>query len=241
MEGCLDRATQKSDPNCGDHPDRRSGRPCHGRLRVENEPRAALLFGKHLDPHTVLEGSATIAVVSAMLIAALQTSGDLQNGMTRAVLLVQPARIRFVAAQLIIGLCIGLAVGVVAVTLSDATQSLSGRLTLSTAALLSVGVGTVLAATLAGGFGAALGVAVRNAALVASAIVLWSYVLEPFLSSLSYSIYIYLPGGARESLVQHVSAHHYIPPPAIGGVILLGETALLAAVAVLTFLRRDIS
>jgi ABC-2 type transport system permease protein len=201
----------------------------------------AVLFGQHQDVHTILEGSATIAVVSAMLIGALQTSGDIQNGMTRAVLLVQPRRIRLVAAQLLIGLLIGLAVGITAATLSDATQSILGRLNLSTSALVSVGLGTVLAATLAGALGAALGIAVRNAAVAGIAVVAWSYALEPFISSLSYSVYIYLPGGAREALVQHVSSHHYIPPPATGGLILLAETALVAVVAALTFVRRDIS
>ncbi len=199
-----------------------------------------VLFGQHLSPHTVLEGSATIAVVSSMLIGALQTSGDIQNGMTRALLLVRPARIQLVAVQLAIGLCMGLALGAIAGTLTDTTQSLLGRLTLPTSDVVSVGAGTVFASTLAGGVGAALGVALGDPALAGLTVVVWSYALEPFISSLSYSIYVYLPGGARESLVQHVSAHHYVPPPAIGGVILLVETAVLAAVAALIFARRDV-
>lgn len=201
----------------------------------------SVLFGKRLDPHTVLEGSATVAVVSAMLIAALQTSGDLQNGMTRAVLLIRPVRLRLVAAQLVIGLGIGLAVGIIATVLTDATQSLLGRLSLPTGTVESVGLGTVVAVTLAGCLGAALGIALRNAALAACAVVLWSYAFEPFISTVSYSLYIYLPGGARESLVQHVSAHHFIPSAPVGGLILLAETALVVAVAALSFSRRDVT
>ena len=37
----------------------------------------AVLFGQHQDPHTVLEGGATVAAVTAMLLGALQTAGDL--------------------------------------------------------------------------------------------------------------------------------------------------------------------
>ena len=54
----------------------------------------AVLFGHHQDPHTVLEGGATVAAVTAMLLGALQTAGDLNNGTTRAVLLVEPRRPR---------------------------------------------------------------------------------------------------------------------------------------------------
>jgi hypothetical protein len=53
-------------------------------------------------------------------------------------------------------------------------------------------------------------------------VVLWSHALEPFISTLSYNLYIYLPGGERESLVRHVSAHHHIPPTRVNGLILAG-------------------
>jgi len=79
-----------------------------------------------------------------------------------------------------------------------------------------------------------------NAALAACVIVLWSYAAEPFISTLSYSVYIYLPGGARE-LAGHVSAHHYIPPPLAGGLILAGYALAAALAAALTFTRRDLA
>ena len=72
--------------------------------------------------------------------------------------------------------------------------------------------GSTAAAAPCGLLGAAVGVILRNPALAACAIVLWSYAAEPFISALSYRAYIYLPGGARESLVHHHPAHHYIPP-----------------------------
>lgn len=46
---------------------------------------------------------------------------------------------------------------------------------------------------------------------------------------------------ARESLVQGVSAHHYIPPPLMGGLVLAGIASAAAPVAALTFSRQDIA
>jgi hypothetical protein len=200
----------------------------------------AVLFGQHRDPHTVLEGSATFAVVTAMLLGALQTAGDLQNGMSRALLLVEPGRLHVLGAQLLVNLGLGASVGVAAALLADSTQAVLGRLDLPATTIASVGLGTAVAASLCGLLGAAVGVVLRNAALAACVVVLWSYALEPFISTLSYNVYIYLPGGARESLVQHVSAHHYIPPPLVGGLIRAGIASAAALVAALTFTRKDV-
>jgi len=201
----------------------------------------AVLFGQHRDPHTVLEGTATVAAVTAMLLGALQTAGDLNNGMTRALLLAESRRLRVLGAQLLVSLGLGAGVGAAAALLADSTQAVLGRLHLPAASLVSVGLGTVVTASLCGLLGAAAGVVLRNPALAACVIVLWSYALEPFISTLSYRVYIYLPGGARESLVRHVSAHHYIPPPVAGGLILAGWASAAALAAALTFTRRDVT
>ena len=201
----------------------------------------AVLFGQHRDPHTVLEGTATVAAVTAMLLGALQTAGDLNNGMTRALLLAESRRLRVLGAQLLVSLGLGAGVGAAAALLADSTQAVLGRLHLPAASLVSVGLGTVVTASLCGLLGAAAGVVLRNPALAACVIVLWSYALEPFISTLSYRVYIYLPGGARESLVRHVSAHHYIPPPVAGGLILAGFASAAAMAAALTFTRRDVA
>ena len=201
----------------------------------------AVLFGQHRDPHTVLEGTATVAAVTAMLLGALQTAGDLNNGMTRALLLAEPRRLRVLGAQLLVSLGLGAGVGAAAALLADSTQAALGRLDLPAASIASAGLGTAVAASLCGLLGAAVGVVLRNPPLSACVIVLWSYALEPFISTLSYRVYIYLPGGARESLVRHVSAHHHIPPPVAGGLILVGWASAAALAAALTFTRRDVT
>jgi len=201
----------------------------------------AVLFGQHRDPHTVLEGTAMVAAATAMLLGALQTAGDLNNGMTRALLLAEPRRLRVLGAQLLVSLGLGAGVGAAAAQLADGTQAALGRLDLPVASIVWIGLGTTVAASLCGLLGAAAGVILRNPALAACVIVLWSYALEPFISTFSYRVYIYLPGGARESLVRHVSAHHYIPPPVAGGLILAGWASAAALAAVLTFTRRDVT
>jgi hypothetical protein len=201
----------------------------------------AVLFGQHRDPHTILWGTATIAAVTAMLLGALQTAGDLTNGMTRALLLAEPRRLRVLGAQLLVSLGLGAAVGAAAALLADTTQAILGRLALPAASVVSICLGTAVAAALCGVLGAAAGVLLRNAALAACVIALWGYAVEPFISTLSHNVYIYLPGGARDSLVRHVSAHHYIPPPLAGGLILAGFASAAALAAALTFTRRDVT
>lgn len=87
-----------------------------------------------------------------------------------------------------------------------------GHLDLPATTIVAIGLGTTVPASLCGLLGAAVGVVLRNAALAACVVVLWSYALEPYISTLSYNVYIYLPGGTRKSLVQHVSAHGTISP-----------------------------
>jgi hypothetical protein len=201
----------------------------------------AVLFGQHRDLHTILGGAATVATVTAALLGALQTAGDLTNGMTRAVLLAEPRRLRVLGAQLLVSLGLGAGVGAAAALLADGTQAALGRPGLPAASLVWIGLGTAVAASLWGLLGAAAGVVLRNPALWACVIVLWGYAVEPFISTLSYRVYIYLPGGARESLIRHVSAHHYIPPPLAGGLILAGWASAAALAAALTFTRRDVT
>ena len=160
--------------------------------------------------------------------------------MSRALILVEPRRLRVLGAQLLVSMGLGVGVGVAAALLADSTQAALGRLDLPATTIVSIGLGTAVAASLCGLLGAAVGVVLRNTALAACVVVPWSYALEPFISTLSYKMYIYLPGGARESLVQHVSARSYIPPPLVGGLILAGIASTAALVAALTFTRQDI-
>jgi hypothetical protein len=124
----------------------------------------AVLFGHHQDPHTVLEGGATVAAVTAMLLGALQTAGDLQNGMTRALLLVEPRRLRVLGAQLLVSVGLGAGVGAAAALLADTTLAVLGRLGLPAASLGTVGLGTTVAAALCGLLGAAAGIPLHPAA-----------------------------------------------------------------------------
>src|SRR5215469_3867183 len=110
----------------------------------------AVLFGQHRDTHTLLEGTATVAVVTAMLLGALQTAGDLQNGMSRALLLVEPRRLRLLGAQLLVSLALGAGVGMFAALLADSTQAVLGRLDLHATTVAAIGLGTAVAASLCG-------------------------------------------------------------------------------------------
>src|SRR5262249_18898277 len=148
---------------------------------------------------------------------------------------------RVLGAQLLVSLGLGAGVGTAAALLADTSQAVLGRLDLPAASIVTVGLGTTAAAALCGLLGAAAGVLLRNAALAACVIVLWSYAAEPFISTLSYSLYIYPPGGPREPLVRHIPAPPPPPPPLAGGLILAGYAIAAALAAALTFTRRDVT
>jgi hypothetical protein len=111
--------------------------------------------------------------------------------MSRALLLVEPRRLRVLGAQLLVSLGLGAAVGAAAALLADGTQAALGRLDLSATTIASIGLGTAVAASLSGLLGAAVGVVLRNAALATCVVVLWRYALEPFVSTLSYNVALY--------------------------------------------------
>jgi len=158
--------------------------------------------------------------------------------MTRALLPADPRRLRVLGAQPPASLGQGAGAGVTAAPLADATQAVPGRHGLPAAAIARAAAGTTTAAALSGPLGAAAGITLRNPALAACVIVPWSHLAEPFISTLPYHTYTYLPGGARESLTHHHPAHHHIPPPA-GGLIPAGWAAATALTAAPAFTRHD--
>jgi hypothetical protein len=70
---------------------------------------------------------------------------------------------------------------------------------------------------------------------------LWIYVAEPFIAQQSYHIYSSLPGGLREALLHHTSAHHHIPSAATGAATLAIYVAAAIALALTRFKRQAVA
>jgi hypothetical protein len=91
---------------------------------------------------------------------------------------------------------------------------------ISTLEAILTAVGIVVAGPLFAMLGIGAGTILRSQPLAVGASLVWLYVGELFVSQLSYPAYTWLPGGAREALVRHVSATHVIPPMWVGGLVL---------------------
>src|SRR5262249_51455127 len=135
----------------------------------------------------------------------------------------------------ITGACLGAA----CMLLAELLQALTTPAATPHPVQLAVG-GSVLSAGYAV-LGAALGTLAANQPLAIASALLWIYVAEPFIAAQSYHIYSSLPGGLREALLHHTSAHHHIPSAATGAATLAIHAAAAIALALTRFKRQAVT
>jgi ABC-2 type transport system permease protein len=200
---------------------------------------SVLVGGKH-DPHTVVEGAASLALTLTLLLGITMSAGDEQQGGVVNSLLVAPRRARLVVAKVVAAMAVGVLFAAITALLSIGIElifpasaaRISAKESLLTAGgimvagpLLAIGVGTIL----------------RSQALAVGASLVWLYVGELFVSQLSYPAYTWLPGGDREALLRHVSATHVIPPMWAGGLVLAVYGLGMCAIGAWLLSQRDLT
>lgn len=199
----------------------------------------ALVVGRKGTSHTTIEAAITLGVAVAYLLGVGMSAGDLQHGMTRTLLLIEPRRNYYLSACLVSTAIVGAALGSLAAGTVIASRPLVGVGT-----PLQEGFLTVLGGAAAGAgyavMGLAVGVLVANQIGAASIGLLYTLVAEPLISQQSYGIYLKLPGGAREALVRHASVTQHIPTQPVGLLTLCIWAAVLFVVAAVVYQRRDI-
>lgn len=203
---------------------------------------SVLVGGKH-DPHTVVEGAASLALTLTLLLGITMSAGDEQQGGVVNSLLVAPQRARLVVAKVVAAVAIGALFATIAAILSIGLEILipSGAAPLSAEEALLTAGGIMAAGPLFAMLGIGVGTILRSQALAVGASVLWLYVGELFVSQLSYPAYTWLPGGAREALVRHVSATHAILPMWMGGLVLTMYGLGTCAIGAWLLRRRDLT
>jgi hypothetical protein len=199
----------------------------------------AVLVGAAHDSHTAVEGVAALVASLSLILGVHGVAGDIERGLVRAALLVAPRRRRLLAAKLGVLAIAGAGLGAACVLLAELLQALTTPAAAPHALQIVVG-GSVLSAGYAV-LGAALGTLAANQPLAIGSALLWIYVAEPFIAQLSYHAYNYLPGGLREALLHHTSAHHHIPSAATGGATLAIYAAAAIALALTWFKRQDLT
>lgn len=200
----------------------------------------ALFVGRQHASHTVLEGTGGLSVTIGYVVGGVLTAAQYRHGLARALLLVRPSRLALHGAQLATAALLGVVLGVLDAGLGVIAQASTGQLDLSAGETILVAAGVVATTTAATVIGAAVGTITRSLPVAVAAPLLWIYVVEPLIAQVSYPVYTALPGGMREALLRHTSAHHHIPAQVTGLTIAAGWCLIFAVVSSAVLATRDI-
>lgn len=191
---------------------------------------------------SALAGAGTVSIL-LLLFGVVGAAGEHRHGTIIPALLIAPDRVKVTIAKLLAYGAAGLAVGAVAQGFAFAigvpllNGSNAGRL-LSTNDLVEIAVGGVLCAALAAMVGVGIGALMRNQTIAVIAALVWFFVLEQILASVSGDIARYGLSGSLGALAGG-TANSALPWGSAGLVAAAWALALCGA-AVLTDNARDI-
>jgi len=168
-----------------------------------------------------LFGNGGVALIFSGLAGVLLITSEYRYGTIRPTFLFTPRRSRLLSAKLTAGLLAGLVFGAASVEIT----------------LLVVG--GLAGIALRGAFGVGLGAIVRNQVGAVIGLLAWDFVVNGLLFGLAPSVGRFMPTTAANALMGLKTKH--LLPPAAGGAVLLGWTAMLALAGLLLTLRRDVT
>ena len=185
-----------------------------------------------------------VALIFSGLAGVLLVTSEYRYGTIRPTFLFTPRRGKVLSAKLTAGLLAGLVFGAVTVGLAVGIGSLilSARgiptaLTGDDFALIVFG--GLAAVALLGAFGVGLGAILRSQVAAVIALLAWEFVVNSLLFGLAPSVGRFMPTPAADALMGLKTAH--LLAPAVGGVVLLAWTAVLALAGLALTLRRDVN
>ena len=186
----------------------------------------------------------SLAGVFSALAGALLVTSEYRYGTIRPTILFTPNRARVLAAKVIAGALAGIAFGIVGEALGWAIgyAILSGRgitFALSGGDATQLALGALGGIALWGTIGAGLGAIVRNQVGAVIALLAWGFVVDPLLFGLLPSVGRFMPTYAQNGLIGLTTQH--LLAPVVGGIVLVGWAALLAAIGVALTARRDVT
>ncbi len=187
---------------------------------------------------------ASLAGVFSALAGVLLVTSEYRYGTIRPTILFTPYRSRVLIAKAIAGALAGIAFGIVGEALGWAIgyAILSGRgitFALNGGDATQLALGALAGIALWGMIGAGLGAIVRNQVGAVIALLAWGFVVAPLLFGLVPSLGRFMPSYAQDGLIGLTTRH--LLAPAVGGMVLVGWAALLAAVGVALTARRDVT
>lgn len=185
--------------------------------------------------------------VVMIVLGALAYTMEIRFGTITATLIATPDRRRALTAKAAAAAWTGLLFG--AVTAALATVVTATTIAVRHGALVWSGeafevlAATVVTAVIAGVLGVAVGALIRNQVVAVVASLVWLLAVEQLFVQLLPAIGRWTPGGAAAGFLQlgrEATTHGSLLPAWAGGVVFLGYTAALTALAARTVARRDV-
>lgn len=200
-----------------------------------------------MSPHALLAIGAGGAGPLAAVLGAVGVTGEYRHRTAAATFLATPARGRVVAAKLITYLLAGATYGLACdlVSFAVAVPWLSARgihVPVTGHGNLAVLAAAVASAAIFAAAGVGLGALAGGHLATVTGVLLYLYVAEPLLTRITvwHAWTAYLPGVAADGLTQAAQPGVTLLAPWLGGVVLAGWAAVLAAAGTLRARRRDI-
>jgi hypothetical protein len=199
------------------------------------------LSGKENERELLSVGS--LAGVFSALAGALLVTSEYRYGTIRPTVLFNPTRSQVLTAKLIAGALAGLAFGILgeAIAWAIGYAILEGRgitIVLGSSDILLLTLGGLVGVALWGAIGAGLGAIIRNQVGTVITLLAWGFVVDNLLFGLVPSVGRFMPTRASDALMG-LKTHHLLSP-AVGAIILIAWTAVLAAIGIALTARRDI-
>jgi ABC-2 type transport system permease protein len=185
-----------------------------------------------------------LAGVFSGLAGVMLVAGEYRYGTMRPTILFTPHRSRVLVAKVIAGVLAGLAFAIVgeAIGWGLGYAIISGRgipFALSSGDSLQLVLGGLGSVALWGAIGVGLAAILRNQVAAVITLLAWGFVVSPLLFGLVHSVGRLMPTYAGDALIG-LTTHHLLSAGA-GGVVLIGWTALLAALGIALTARRDVT
>jgi ABC-2 type transport system permease protein len=185
-----------------------------------------------------------VALIFSGLAGVLLVTSEYRYGTIHPTFLFTPRRADVLSAKLIAGLLTGLVFGAVSVGLAVgigelilSARGIPSALTGGDVALIVFG--GLAGIALLGAFGVGLGAILRSQVGAVIALLAWDFVVNGLLFGLAPSVGRFMPTPAADALMGLKTMH--LLPPAAGGAVLLGWTAVLGVAGLALTLWRDVT
>ena len=185
------------------------------------------------------------ATVFALVLGILGMTTEYRHQTISATFLATPRRSRVVlakmAAHALVGLALGFACCLLAAALAVPLLAVRDATAIPTSTILSILAGALLAMVLYAVIGVAVGALVPNQIAAILGALVWVMLVESLVVTFLPEVGRWLPGGAASAVLRATPFRGDLLEPWAGVLVFLAYTAVFAALATRTTLRRDVT